>query len=90
VTQTDSVNERPPVQEGSQSNECDANHDPDRCVGEDQNCEADHSCDDPECSHGAFSHSADAVDIEFTASVSTHDGLSARANAKTTHTAASP
>jgi hypothetical protein len=37
VTETDSVNERPSVQEDSQSKECDANHDPEHgCVREDQ------------------------------------------------------
>ena len=64
MTQSDSVNERPPVQEGSQSKECDANHDSDHsCVGEDQDGGADQCCNYPESSHGAFSHSADAVDM---------------------------
>jgi hypothetical protein len=64
VTQTDSVNERPPIQEGSQSEECNADHDPDHsCVGEDQDDETDQCCNYPESSHGVFSHSADAVDV---------------------------
>ena len=57
VTETDPVNERPPVQEDSQSKECDANHDPEHgCVREDQDPDTDQCCDDPERSHGAFSH----------------------------------
>jgi hypothetical protein len=57
VIETDPVNERPPVQEDSQSKECDANHDPEHgCVREDQDCGTDQRCDDPERSHGAFSH----------------------------------
>jgi hypothetical protein len=57
VTETDPVNERPSVQEDSQSKECDANHDPEQgCVREDQDCDTDQRCDYPERSHGAFSH----------------------------------
>jgi hypothetical protein len=57
VTETDSANERPPVQEDSQSKECDANHDPEHgCVREDQDRDTDQRCDYPERSHGAFSH----------------------------------
>jgi hypothetical protein len=57
VTQTDPVNERPPVQEDSQSKECDTNHDPEHgCMREDQDPDTDQCCDDPERSHGAFSH----------------------------------
>jgi hypothetical protein len=64
VTQSDPVNERPPVQEDSQSKECNAKDNPEpSCMGEKQDCEADHCRDDPECSHGAFSHSAYAVDM---------------------------
>src|SRR6266542_1454065 len=57
VTETDPVNERPLVQEDSQSKECNANHDPEHgCVREDQDCDTDQRCDYPERSHGAFSH----------------------------------
>jgi hypothetical protein len=57
VTETDSANERPPVQEDSQSKECNANHDPEHsCVREDQDRDTDQRCDYPERSHGAFSH----------------------------------
>jgi hypothetical protein len=57
VTETDPVNERPSVQEDSQSKECDTNHNPEHgCVREDQDRDADQRCDYPERSHGAFSH----------------------------------
>jgi hypothetical protein len=74
VTETDPVNERPPVQEDSQSKECDANHDPEHgCVREDQDRDTDQRCDYPERSHGAFSSSANAVDDELTSYRLVHD-----------------
>ena len=69
VTETDPVNERPPVQEDSESKECDANHDPEHgCVREDQDPDTDQCCDDPERSHWSLLSSANAVDDESTSS----------------------
>jgi hypothetical protein len=74
VTETDPVNERPSVQEDSQSKECDANHDPEHgCVREDQDCDTDQRCDYPERSQGALLSSANAVDDERTSSRLVHD-----------------
>jgi hypothetical protein len=68
VTQTDSANERPLVQEDSQSKECDANHNPDHsCVGENQDCETDPYGDYLESSHGSLLKKS-------TTSASPHDG----------------
>jgi hypothetical protein len=74
VTETDSVNERPPVQEDSQSKECDANDDPEHgCVREDQDPDADQCRNDPERSHGAFSHRLTPLEDESSSSRLVYD-----------------
>jgi hypothetical protein len=74
VTETDPVNERPSVQEDSQSKKCDANHDPEHgCVREDQDPDTDQYCDDPERSHGAFSHRLAPLTRSHTSSGLVHD-----------------
>jgi hypothetical protein len=74
VTETDSANERPPVQEESQSKECDANHDPEYgCVREDQDRDTDQRCDYPERSHGAFSRRLTPLTVSVLLSALVHD-----------------